>query len=45
MFPYWAFEKKNVFHMVGLLTLYPTPNLEDWDFTLGFALPVALAHA
>jgi hypothetical protein len=41
---YWVFET-TVFHMVGLLTLCPTPNLEDWDCTLGFAFPVALAHA
>jgi hypothetical protein len=44
VFPSWAFEI-TLFHMVGLLTLFPTPNLEDWDYTLGFAFPVALAHA
>jgi len=41
VFPYWAYET-TVFHMVGLLTLCPTPNLEDWDCTLGFAFLVAL---
>ena len=44
VFHYWTFGT-TVFHMVGLLTLYITPNLEDWYYTLGFAFPVALVHA
>jgi hypothetical protein len=39
----WGFETI-VFSRVGLLTLHPTPNLDD-DFILGFTPLRGLAHA
>jgi hypothetical protein len=41
--PNWHF-KATVFYGVGFLTSYPTTNLEDLGFKLGFTPLVGLAH-